>query len=285
MSYRHIPNLYKDTRILMFKRCFAMEKIHGTSAHVSWKDGKLKFFAGGAAHMAFVALFDQDALTKAFEKRECPEVIVYGEAYGGKMQKMKETYGDRLRFIAFEVKIGEVWLDVSKAHTFVAHLGLEFVDYIECSTELDILDALRDSPSTQAVRNGCGEKPREGVILRPPFEMRLNNGERLLAKHKNKAFSERKHTPKVGIPLEILREAEKIADEWVVPERIRHVADALSLEIAVKNIGQLIRGVSADIAREAAGEIVVNDAAWKAVAKQTALTIKTMCVAALRNDE
>lgn len=29
MSYLHIPNLYKDQTILMFKEVFAMEKIHG----------------------------------------------------------------------------------------------------------------------------------------------------------------------------------------------------------------------------------------------------------------
>ena len=285
MSYRHIPNLYKDKRILMFKRCFAMEKIHGTSAHVSWKDGKLTFFSGGAAHDSFVALFNQETLVEAFEKRECPDVTVYGEAYGGKMQKMSETYGDQLRFIAFEVKIDDVWLDVPKAHTFATYLGLEFVEYVEVSTDLDVLDTLRDSMSAQAKRNGCGEKKREGIVLRPPIEVRLNNGERLLAKHKNETFSERKHTPKVGVALEVLQEAEKIADEWVVPERIRHVADALGLKIGVENIGPLIKGVRADMAREAAGEIVVNDATWKAIAKQTAVTVKGMCVAALRESK
>ena len=29
MSYMEIPNLYKDKTILMFKQCYAMEKIHG----------------------------------------------------------------------------------------------------------------------------------------------------------------------------------------------------------------------------------------------------------------
>ncbi len=47
MGYRKIPNLYKDADILLFKDCFASEKVHGTSAHVSWKDGKVNFFAGG----------------------------------------------------------------------------------------------------------------------------------------------------------------------------------------------------------------------------------------------
>ena len=40
MGYRHIDNLYKDQRILLFRECFALEKIHGTSAHVSWTEAK-----------------------------------------------------------------------------------------------------------------------------------------------------------------------------------------------------------------------------------------------------
>ena len=30
MGYMHIDNLYKDQRILQFKECYALEKIHGT---------------------------------------------------------------------------------------------------------------------------------------------------------------------------------------------------------------------------------------------------------------
>ena len=32
MSYMHIDNLYKNQDILLFKECYALEKIHGTSA-------------------------------------------------------------------------------------------------------------------------------------------------------------------------------------------------------------------------------------------------------------
>jgi hypothetical protein len=30
MGYLHIDNLYKSQDILLFKRCYALEKIHGT---------------------------------------------------------------------------------------------------------------------------------------------------------------------------------------------------------------------------------------------------------------
>src|SRR5947208_1075885 len=105
MSYMHIENLYKNQAILKFRECYAMEKIHGTSAHVMWKNGKVHFFAGGAKQEQFEALF-QPELTERFVTVGQPAVTVYGEAYGGKMQGMRETYGQDLRFVAFEVRIG-----------------------------------------------------------------------------------------------------------------------------------------------------------------------------------
>jgi hypothetical protein len=62
LAYQHISNLYKDQRILLFKEVYALEKIHGTSAHVALKDGQLRLFSGGEKHENFAALFDQPTL-------------------------------------------------------------------------------------------------------------------------------------------------------------------------------------------------------------------------------
>ena len=35
MAYLHIDNLYKNQEILMFKECYALEKIHGTSGTIT----------------------------------------------------------------------------------------------------------------------------------------------------------------------------------------------------------------------------------------------------------
>ena len=118
MSYMDIDNLYKNQDILLFRECYALEKIHGTSAHITW-DGRystytrppeLLFFSGGCKHATFLALFDQDDLRKRFEVLGLNQVKVFGEAYGGKIQGMRETYGDQLKFIVFEVKVGDSWL-------------------------------------------------------------------------------------------------------------------------------------------------------------------------------
>ena len=185
MGYLHIQNLYKDQTILMFRECYALEKIHGTSAHVSWNEGRLGFFSGGEPYERFKKLFDEPALTAAFERLGHPKIIVYGEAYGGKQQGQSHRYGPALKFVAFDVQIGEHWLIIPSAADIVETLGLEFVHYAKVSTDLAALDAERDAPSVQAVRNGvAGAQTREGIVLHPLIELTGRTGERIVAKHK-----------------------------------------------------------------------------------------------------
>lgn len=285
MGYLHIDNLYKAQEILAFRRCYALEKIHGTSAHVRWIDGAVGFFSGGESHERFVTLFDQDALAAKFAERftAADKVHVYGEAYGGKCQHMSKTYGAELRFIVFDVQIGDsTWLAVPQAAEFAAHIGLEFVDYADVPTDLEALNAERDKPSTQAKRNGIDEERiREGVILRPPFEVTLNNGRRLIAKHKRDEFAERGR-PKVELDpsrRELLECADSIALEWVTPMRLEHVIDAVlsardDKTLSMRDTPLVIAAMIQDVTREASGEIVDSQPARKAMSARTVALFK-----------
>ena len=87
MSYMHIDNLYKNQDILLFKECYAMEKIHGTSAHIRWtKLEGLGFFSGGESYERFVNLFNKENLEKELSSLEVDKIFIYGEFYGGKCQ-------------------------------------------------------------------------------------------------------------------------------------------------------------------------------------------------------
>ena len=188
MGYADIPNLYSDQTILLLKECYALEKVHGSSSHLSFKRqvadcstpkkcaeiylqdketsitadefaeiissgnnpnsltmGEMKnfvpllkekyphidiqhfhsvfnsfcvmrnqfagwdinLFSGGAKHDSFVQLFDLNDLAKRMNANSYDELTVYGEVYGGKMQRMSDTYGTDMKFIAFDVKFGE----------------------------------------------------------------------------------------------------------------------------------------------------------------------------------
>jgi hypothetical protein len=279
MGYLHIDNLYKNQTILLFKECYALEKIHGTSAHISWDVDKKKvtFFSGGESYETFVLLFDIDFLHQAFADNFMENnVVIFGEAYGGKQQAMSKTYGKQLKFIGFDVKVGERWLNVLNAESVCQKLNIEFVDYVKVSTDLETLNTERDKQSVQAIRNGCGEgKMREGIILKPLIELRTNNGERVVAKYKRDEFKETKTRRDVNpIQLKILDDAKAIAEEWVTEMRLQHVLDKLPKGINIENTKLVIEAMVEDIYREAKGEIIENKEVTKFIGSKTAVMFK-----------
>lgn len=272
MAYMHIDNLYKSQAILQFRECYALEKIHGTSAHISWKDGHVSLSSGGEKADRFAELFDLETLAAAFEAIGHPDVVVFGEAYGGKQQGQSWRYGKELKFVAFEVKVDETWLSVPNAADVVSKLGLEFVHYEIVSTDLPSLDAQRDAPSMQAIRNGMGDnKRREGVVLRPVTEFRDHRGNRIICKHKRDEERETKTPRQVIDPNRqvVLTQAGAIADEWVTPTRLAHVLDKIEGEKGIERMREVIASMVEDVRREASGEIVESREACAAIARKT----------------
>lgn len=274
MGYQHIPNMYRPEGqlVLLFKEVYAMEKIHGTSAHVSWKDGQVHFHAGGESHVNFVKLFDVDALTVQFRDMGYDSVVIHGEAYGGKQQKQSWRYGTVLKFIAFDVKINDTWLAVDKSHKVAERLGLEFVHYVRCPTDIQRLDCERDATSEQARRNGIeGFQPREGIVVRPIIEVTTNDGSRIVCKHKRPEERETKTNRDVADPskLAVLEAADDIANEWVTTTRLEHVLDKMG-EVGLEQTRDVIVAMVEDVVREGKGELVDSKDARKAIGKKTA---------------
>lgn len=279
MGYLHIDNLYKYPDIFLFKKVYALEKIHGTSAHVAWEEGKMHLFSGGekpekfAATIAAIApdLADRFALVAPATVK----VVVYGEAYGGKCQGMSGTYGKELKFVAFDVTINGRWLSVPEAQEFVGKLGLEFVHYTECFTDLADLDRERDAPSVQAKRNGIEEaRAREGIVLRPLLELLHSDGSRVICKYKGEAFRETASPRPPMLAGTEMVDAKKIADEWVTPMRLAHILDKMPLMASMEHTGEVIKAMLEDVKREGAGEIVWTKAAQLAIGRATAQLFK-----------
>lgn len=277
MGYMDIDNLYKNQDILMYKECYAMEKIHGTSAHISYKDGKINFFSGGFPYEVFVGLFDKEKLLQIFKEVSPPDrsVHIYGEFYGSKYQGMSATYGNIPKFVCFDVKIGSIWLTVPKAEIFCLRLGLDFVYYTKIPCTLQAIDEQRDAPSVQAARNGITEpRKREGIVLRPLEEVIKNNGERIIAKHKNDDFRETKTPRNLTDKLIIRAKVKEIVDEWVTEERLNHILTSGEVEGIIENTGKIIHLMIEDIYKEGKGEIVESKDLEKAISRETALMFK-----------
>lgn len=279
MAYMHIDNLYKDTNILQFKECYAMEKLHGTSAHITFKQGRINYFAGGGKHETFVELFDEKDLLARFAGKGIPEdrsVTVYGESYGGKQQGQSWRYGKEARFAAFEVKIGDSWLSVPQAEDFAKGLGFDFVPWVKCSTDIEILDEQRDSPSIQASKCGMGEDiPKEGIVLRPLMEVKTNNGERIIAKHKREEERETKTKREVNAEqLAMIREAYQRAEEWVTYNRLANILSHIPEPHTIQMTGDIIKIMIEDVEREGEGEILLDKPMKGQIGKQAAQLYK-----------
>lgn len=272
MGYMKIPNLYREQDVLQFKQVWVMEKVDGTSTNVRFKDNQLHFHAGGCTQASFEAIFNKEALLKAFQDYDVDDITVYGEGYGGSQQRMSQTYGPELKFIAFDIKIGDEWLTVDKMAKLAEQLGFEVVPFKVIDTHLDALNIERDRPSEVAIRRGMGDnKMREGIVIRPLIEATDRHGNRIIAKHKGDAFLERA-TPQPVVDLsklKVLEEATAIATEWVNEERLRHVLDKLPEAKGMEHTKIVISAMIEDVYREAKGEIIESNPAKAAISKRT----------------
>ena len=274
MGYLHIDNLYKSQDILLFKECYAMEKIHGTSTHIAWKfeSKTVRLSSGGESNTKFSALFDIDFLKSKFEEIfPDQDVIIYGEGYGGKQQAMSGTYGKELKFIGYDVKVGGVWLNIPNAEDVCNQFNIEFDYYDKIEVTLDNFNKYRDMPSVIAVRRGIIEpKKREGIVLRPLTEMRTNNDERVICKYKPDEFNETRTRREISPEqLQVLSDAKEIAEEWVTNMRLEHVLQKFPADVNMEAMGDIIKAMIADVYREGRDEIVDGKEVAKAIGKKT----------------
>lgn len=286
MGYLSIDNLYKNQTILLFKEAYALEKIHGTSSHIGWKfeTKKVNFFTG-ENHQLFLSLFDEQFLIKKFEEIfPDQDVVIFGEHYAGKCQGMSHTYGKQSKFIGFDVKVGEVWLNVPNAENVCQQFGIEFVYYQKIEVTLENLTVERDSYSVQASRNGILEpKKREGIVCRPLVEMRTNNGERVICKYKPDEEMETKTKREVSPEqLKVLSDAKEIAEEWVTNLRLEHVLQKFPADVSMEAMSDIIKAMIADVYREGRDEIVESKEVGMAIGGVTVKLMKAKLQSTLK---
>jgi hypothetical protein len=279
MSYLHIEQLYKNQTILLFKECYAMEKIDGSSAHVGWNCNTkiVTFFSGGEKYENFVKLFNIEFLKNKFQEVFPDQnVVIFGEVYGAKCQGMSHAYGKELKFIGFDVRVGDYWLNVPNAENVCQQFNIEFVHYDKIEVNLENLTKYRDMDSVQAVRNGMGtDHKREGIVLRPLVEMRVNNGERVICKYKPDEQIETKTKREISPEqLKVLADAKAIAEEWCTNLRLEHVLQKLPADISMEGVPQIIKAMIEDVYREGKNEIVESREATKAIGNKTVQLFK-----------
>lgn len=230
---------------------YLSEKIHGTSASILSvaSSPDLALSSGGEPTARFRAIFKNlPVMRQAFhglhESLGASKIKLFGEAYGGKQQKMGHVYGQELKFIGFEVKIWEDdekqgrFLDVPDAEAIFELLGLEFVPYVLLPCSPEEINRQAHLPSVQAARNNpnLGPQHREGVVVRPQterFDPEL--GKRVIFKHVGCKHQELKVQPPLMARLEKCAAIEQVVAQWVTPKRLEHVLGKWLAPIKAKN--------------------------------------------------
>jgi hypothetical protein len=298
MGYMHIDNLYKHPEFfVMFKDqlIYALEKIHGTSAWLHFNDGQLTFHSGGEKGEVFRKLFDavfiEEKLKELCDLHKWKTMKIHGEAYGGRMQKMAATYGNKSKFIVFDVRVDGIFLPVEDAEAIAKSLNLEFVYYEKGPNTIEWITQQTAKPSNQAIRNGIQDNPKlsEGIVIRPlaetsVFDEKRGKQVRVIYKNKNEPFWEiasARPLHHTGAKPNILDKPIEIVNEWVTPERFSHVIDhVLSLNpnpdqpLTIKDMSTILDSMVEDVYREGEGELIPSNETTKYIKAKTAVMFK-----------
>ena len=168
------------------------EKIDGTNIRVYW-DGHTVTFGGRTDNAAIPAslvtklneLFGGETNAQIFEQMFGEkEVILFGEGYGKKIQKVGSSYiPNDVGFILFDVLIGENYQEREWVEQTAIAFDIPVVPIINTGNLFEAVEFVRTHPHSL-----IGDCPMEGVVCRPKQELRDRRGNRIIVKIKWEDF-------------------------------------------------------------------------------------------------
>ena len=170
------------------------EKIDGTNIRIYWDAVGVRI--NGRTDKAqiptflleeLITMFPSTLLQSVFgDMTPDTEVVLYGEGYGSKIQKVGGNYiPDGVSFILFDVRIGHFWLERHAVNELAESMGIRYVPTIGEGTLDDMIDMVREGFYSQ-----WGNFEAEGIIARPSIELAARNGRRIITKLKCRDFPE-----------------------------------------------------------------------------------------------
>lgn len=163
------------------------EKVDGTNVRVIW-DGERVTFGGRTdnAQMPAVLLghlsaaFTAELMAQHFGPTPA---VLFGEGFGGKIQKGGATYGQEQRFVLFDVWC-DMWLERANVVDVAAgQLLCPLVPEVGVGTLAEAVEYVKTAPKSK-----WGDFVAEGIVLRPKVELRTRRGHRVITKLKVKDF-------------------------------------------------------------------------------------------------
>jgi len=132
-----------------------------------------------------------DKIKKVFELTdENPDICLYGEGYGYKIQKGGCNYfgGEKnVGFILFDIRIGNMWLKREDVGEIAMKLDIPFVPLVGRGTIDEAIKYIKSKPKSWL---GNNDFVMEGIVIKPKEELLDRRGHRILTKIKVKDFKE-----------------------------------------------------------------------------------------------
>ena len=168
------------------------EKIDGTNIRVHW-DGHTVEFGGRTERAQIPAhlvnrlneIFGGETNAQMFEQVFGEkDVILFGEGYGQKIQAVGSQYkNDGADFILFDVCVGGTYWSRESVNSIARVFGVQSVPIVHRGTIASAIEFVKSKPHST-----IGTAPMEGVVGRPPLELRDNRGNRIIVKVKARDF-------------------------------------------------------------------------------------------------
>lgn len=157
------------------------EKVDGTNIRVIW-DEESKVSFGGRTERAQIPANLVNKLNALFTDGQQSHLTLYGEGFGGKIQKGSD-YGD-VDFILFDVRVEDWWLKRDGVEEVADYLEIKTVPIVARGTLAQGIDFCKKGFDSM-----LKDTPPEGLVLRPVHELYDRSHRRIITKLKLKDFT------------------------------------------------------------------------------------------------
>lgn len=190
-----IPGDYRSKTIRLLKDVtwIGTEKIDGTNIRIIWDGYSISF--AGRTNKSVIPSFLNDKLTEMFCNPETEqvfeqlfgenEVILFGEGYGNRIQKIGHLYRPDNSFILFDVYVvkTDLWLQRDAIEDIARALGIDAVPIVFEGTLDEAVAYVKTCPQST-----IGTASMEGIVCKPIVDVLTRNKERVIVKVKVRDF-------------------------------------------------------------------------------------------------
>ncbi len=213
-DYVIMPGLYSCKEFSVIDSWTISEKVDGTNIRIVF-DGQRVLYGGRTDNAQIPphlltylqATFTVERLKKVFTD-ETPNIVLFGEGYGPKIQKGGGLYKSTASFALFDVYVNGWWLEQLAVREIADALSIDTVapKYNEIVNKKEIVDLIKSHPKSVIAQE---TREMEGVVARSAPLMLFRNGLPVMFKLKVSDYDK----------LEEKNRLENIREEYELEER------------------------------------------------------------------